>query len=150
MTREDYAFVADALLALCEKPADRPYFSEEGLRQKLKLSARRDVHFDPSHLMQADDPLLKLECQEVFAQARLTDRQALVLAKRLEGWTFEEIGQAEGHSKQNAQNIFIQALKKIVRSFRVYPFKGLSDVYRSEVRRGLSRTRTGKILRPAA
>jgi hypothetical protein len=150
MTREDLSFVADALLELCQKPSDRPYYTEHGMAARLKLAERRDPLAQSIEVLRPEDPLLRAECHEVFRQAKLTDRQAQVLAKRLEGWTFEEIGQAAGHSKQSVQHVFVLALKKIVRTFRVYPFKGLSDVYRSEVRRGLTRTRTGKILRPAA
>lgn len=150
MTCEDLSFVADALLALCERTADRPFYSEETFRLKLKLAERREPLLEPIEALRTDDALLRVECRDVFREAKLTERQAAVLARRLDGWTFEEIGKEGGHSKQGAQHIFVQALKKIVRAFRVYPFKGLSDVYRDEVRRGLPRTRTGRILRPAA
>lgn len=136
MTDEDCLFIADALLALCEKPADRPYYSEEGMRAKLRKAQQREPIY--GHLLggKQDDPILKEECVEVFDLANLTVRQTEVLWMRLEGYTFEEIGKSGGHSKQGAQNIFVQALKKLSRAFRVYPFRGLSDVYREETRRG--------------
>lgn len=149
MTTEDLKFVADALLALCEKAPQRPYYSEEGLRAKLKRAERKDPLY--GHLVhhRGEDPLLKSECAEVFSRARLTPRQSEVLLRRLEGWTFEEIGNSAGHSKQGAQHIFIQALKKIARSFHVYPFRGLSEVYRWETRRGSPRAGAGKIAQTA-
>ena len=145
MSPNDLSFVADALLALCEKPQTRPFYSEEGMRIKLKRADWRDPLY--GHLLQQKgaDPLLQNECDEVFRSARLTARQTEVLMRRLEGWTFEEIGQEAGHSRQGAQHIFVQALKKIARAFRVYPWKGLAEVYRWETRRGLSRAGSGRI-----
>lgn len=134
---EDLSFVAEALLAICERDRQRPYFSDERIASKLKRAEQRDPVY--GHLAQSrgDDPLLRRECQEVIAAARLTARQTDVFFQRMEGWTFEEIGASAGHTKQAAQHIFVQALKKIARSFRVYPFKGLSEVYRGETRRGI-------------
>ena len=142
---DDLSFIADALLALCEKSPERPHYSEEGIRCKLKMAERREPLYGHLVRQRGEDPLLRGECLDVFESARLTARQYDVLLKRLEGWTFDEIGSANGHSKQGAQHIFVQALKKIARAFRVYPFKGLSEVYRWETRRGLSRTGLGRI-----
>jgi hypothetical protein len=121
LSPDDLSFVADALLALCERGSERPWYSEEGMR------------------------VLSRECHDVFCRAGLTRRQSVVLLQRLEGWTFEEIGRAVGGSKQGAQHVFVQAVKKIARAFRVYPFKGLSEVYRWETRRGLRRSGLGRI-----
>jgi hypothetical protein len=149
MTNEDLNFVAEALLAMCEKESRRPYYSEHNMLAKLKVAERREPLYGHLVVQRGEDPLLKSECADVFARAKLTQRQADVLMKRLEGWTFEEIGNAGGHSKQGAQNIFVQALKKIARSFRVYPFRGLSEVYRWETRRGSPRAGVGKIAQTA-
>lgn len=145
MLTEDLSFVAEALLAICEKDARRPYYNDERMLAKLKLAERREPKFGHLLDLKEDDPLLRSECEAVMARARLTDRQADVFAKRMEGWTFEEIGKGGGHTKQAAQHIFVQALKKIARAFRVYPLRGLSDVYRWETRRGLRRPGLGKI-----
>jgi hypothetical protein len=136
MKTEDLAFVADALLALCERSDDEPYYSEDTLRAKLKLAERRDPLYAHLMLPHGDDPLLREECRCVIELAGLTRRQLDVLSSRLEGWTFEEIGRRGGHSKQGAQSIFVQALKKLTRTFRVYPFRGLSEVYWRETHRG--------------
>ena len=145
MTTEDLKFVADALLALCERAPQQPFYSDEGLRVKLKRAERKEALY--GHLVhhRGEDPLLKSECADVFHRAKLTPKQSDVLLRRLEGWTFEEIGNVAGHSKQGAQHIFIQALKKIARSLHVYPFRGLSEVYRWETRRGSRRAGVGKI-----
>lgn len=145
MTCEDLSFLADALLSLCERDDTRPFYSERGIRIKQKLAEIREPLYAHHVLSRGDEPLLRRECEAVFTKARLTERQTDVLHKRLEGWTFEEIGQSGGHSKQGAQHIFVQALKKLTRSFRVYPFRGLSEVYWRETHRGCSRTCSGRI-----
>lgn len=145
MTRDDLAFVADALLALCDRSENRPFYSEDAFRLKLRLAVQREPVYARMVSPSQHDPLLMEECRCVIAEARLTERQLDVLSKRLDGWTFEEIGRAGGHSKQGAQNIFLQALKKIARAFRVYPFRGLSEVYRREVRRGARNGSFGKM-----
>jgi hypothetical protein len=145
MTREDAAFIADALLALCDQDSERPFYCESTIRSKLKLAERREPLFAHWLSRTMDPPLLRDECRELILAAGLTERQLDVLGKRLEGWTFEEIGVAGGHSKQGAQHIFVQALKKLARAFRVYPFKGLSEVYRQEVRRGVRQAGLGRM-----
>ena len=82
------------------------------------------------------DHLFLTECLAIVERAHLTKRQAEVLSLRLEGYTFEQIGQHRGHTKQGAQRIFMQALKKIRRSVHVYRYRGLGEVYRFEVLRG--------------
>lgn len=149
MTTEDLKFVADALLAMCEKPSTRPFYTDEGFRVKQKRADRKEPLYGHLVHLRGDDPLLKSECAEVLARAHLTPKQAEVLLRRLEGWTFEEIGNSAGHSRQCAQNIFVQALKKIARTFHVYPFRGLSEVYRWETKRGSPRPNGGKIASPA-
>jgi DNA-binding NarL/FixJ family response regulator len=81
--------------------------------------------------------LLRAEWSLVADAAHLTANQQSVFEKRLSGWTFEEIGRQRGHSKQAAQNIFRQALKKLVRAWFADPLHGLADVYRQETLRGL-------------
>lgn len=147
MSSETLSFLADALLTLCERDERRPFYTERWIRLKQQAASRREPHF--AHLLQthAGEPLLRIECDEVVRSAHLTARQFDVLNKRLDGWTFEEIGNEGGHSKQGAQNIFVQALKKLLRAFRTYPYKGLSDVYRSETRRGVRRAGSGRLHR---
>lgn len=145
LSQDDLSFVADALIALCQAPPDRPCYSEPGFQIKLKQAKLREPLYGHLVQEQGEDPLLRLECREVFDMAKLTARQHDVLQRRLDGWTFEEIGRAGKHSKQAAQHIFVQALKKIARAFRVYEYKGLSEVYRQETRRGLRKGGLGKI-----
>ena len=148
MTREDLAFVADALLALCEKDRRAPFYGEEAFKTKLKRSFEGDALFEHLLSRTGHDELLQHECIGVFRHAHLTRRQSDVLHLKLEGFTFEEIGHRAGHTKQGAQSIFSQALKKLVRSFHVYPYAGLSDVYRRETRRGLRpQARSSKMMR---
>jgi len=136
MNREDYNFIAEALLALCEKERQAPFYSERRLEQKIRRGEQTDELAMQLARKDPNDALLQSECDEIVNLANLTHRQTHVFQLRLQGHTFDEIGRGAGHTKQGAQSIFIQALKKIVRAFRVYPYTGLSDVYRWEVRRG--------------
>jgi hypothetical protein len=53
--------------------------------------------------------------------------------------TFDEIGQLWNRTKQGAQRVFQQAVRKLRRAQRVYPFAGLNEVYRQEIHRGAIR-----------
>lgn len=143
MTNEEVAFVAEALLSLCEPRREQPFYTEEAMRRKLVAAERREPIY--AHLVagRPHDSMLEEECRGIVRSARLTDPQSEVLGLRLEGFTFEEIGSRRGHTKQGAMRVFVQALKKLARACRVYPFRGLSDVYRCEVRRGSPKSRSG-------
>jgi len=145
MTNHDFAFVADALLALCERDRDAPFFSEEELRLRKLYENQQEVFGTQLPLINGPDWLLRDECLEIYRGAQLTKRQATVLQKRLAGFTFEEIGLRSGHSKQGAQSVFIQAIKKLARSCAVYRYVGLSEVYRRETRRGLRHSGFGRM-----
>jgi hypothetical protein len=71
----------------------------------------------------------------VLAIAKLTRRQAEVFAAKLAGDGWLDIGQRFGYSKQAAQGIFKQAVRRLRRAWRAYPFAGLEEVYRQEVSR---------------
>jgi hypothetical protein len=139
MNKEDLRFVADALLALCEADHSQPFYTEEVFETKLKRARLRAISLPfhtPMEPWIADD-LDRRECEEMLRFANLTDAQSRVLQLRLRGFTFEEIGARDGHTKQNSQRIFVQAIKKLDRSRRVYRYEGLADVYREETRRGV-------------
>lgn len=132
----DLSFVADALLALCERELDAPFYTEDRFEAKLKRLKRRETESPGEMVSGRVDSILAVECRDVMRDARLTARQREVLDLRLEGFTFEEIGRQGRTTKQGAMNVFVQALKKISRTFRAYPYAGLSEVYRSDVKRG--------------
>lgn len=131
----DLSFVADALLALCERETEAPFYTEGGFEAKLKRLRSRETDWAGELVAGRGDRMLAVECRDVMRAAGLTLRQREVLDLRLEGYTFEEIGRRGRTTKQGAMNIFVQALKKITRTFRAYPYAGLSEVYRSEVKR---------------
>lgn len=132
----DFSFVADALLAMCESPADRPFYTEQVLRQRFsELSCDTVIYFNLAAGRQ-DDELFRREFEAVFEQAKLTERQRQVMGRKLKGQSFETIGSALGVSKQSVQGTFTHGLKKLHRALRGYPYAGLSDVYRSETHRG--------------
>lgn len=135
MTDLDMRFVADALLALCEPEPSAPFYTEPRFELRMRTDRRRTREL-ATRTPPLPDLFLGRECRSVIRAAKLTQRQWQVVHLRLAGVTFEQIGRIGGHSKQGAQNIFVAALKKIRHAFTVYPYAGLSDVYRSETRRG--------------
>ncbi|HEY0868591.1 MAG TPA: hypothetical protein VGE01_14500 [Fimbriimonas sp.] len=138
MTKEDLSFVADALLSLAEEDSSAPCHTEEKLLAKCRLDAIRMSDF--AHILAAaghgEEYLVESECLEIYERAKLTRCQSEVFWLRVQGLRFEHIGRLRGHTKQGARQIFLQVLKKLARSRHVYPYNGLSDVYRNEVRRG--------------
>lgn len=134
---------ADALLSLVEKDPLVPHYGEQSFRRKIATSNRRSRALEAPLGGKEFVYLLQEEWADVIRDAGLTVRQLEVLALRLEGNTFEQIGTIGGHTKQGAQNIFFQAAKKLVRAWMDYPYRGLHQVYREEVRRG-TRSRTSR------
>lgn len=128
--------LADSLLALCERDPQAPCYSEEGFRKKLEVDRRRQSRLEPPRARLELSYLIEHEWSEIVRLARLTARQKEVFAKRLSGWTFEEIGRASGRTRQGAQRVFSQAAAKLVRAWSEFPYRGLAEVYRQEVTRG--------------
>jgi len=139
MTDAELTFIADALLSMCDKPADRPFYTEEALRKRLNRETCDNVLYLNLASVEKDDDLLRQEFAGIFAEARLTQRQEQVMTRKMIGRSFEEIGRELLVSKQSAQHSFVQGLKKLHRALRVYPYAGLSAVYRSETKRGAAK-----------
>lgn len=129
---------ADRLLSALPPDPEAPFLTEASYKRKVTRSQMRDRKIKIAYRRLAEDYLFKREWEAVVERARLTPRQRDVLDQRVLGVTFEEIGKKSKRTKQCAQQIFMQALKKIGRSLHVYPYAGLSEVYRTETRRGVS------------
>jgi DNA-binding NarL/FixJ family response regulator len=140
-------FVAEALLEMCEQERSAPFYTDRLYARLTRRRSEREVPYGALLRRFGHDSLLASECEEVYHMAKLTPRQSEVLSMRLEGYSFEEIGRHRRHTKQGAQRIFVQALKKIAHSFRVYPYAGLSDVYERETHRGCRRGGFGTMRR---
>lgn len=126
---------ADLLLVGVERDPVAPHYREDSFRRKLDVAHRRESKMTPPDGGQEAVHLLRTQWMEVTEAAGLTARQLQVVQMRLEGRTFEEIGATNGTTKQGAQNVFFQAAKKLVRTWMEYPYRGLDQVYREEVRR---------------
>lgn len=130
--RDDLPTRADALLAAVPKPKDSPFVNEKYLLRK----ARRDGHLDPKVLAPPDlaAPLTFAEVRSVIRSCPLTSRQRFVVLAVLEGQRLDDIG-AGVVTRQAISKTFRQAIKKIRAHWDVYPYSGLADTYRSEIRR---------------
>lgn len=137
MNWKEKSFTADKLLSTIERDPGAPHYREDSFRRKVEDSNRRALRLPLPLGGRESNYLLQKEWSDVVEAADLTERQLAILLLRLEGHTFESIGQQRGHSKQGAQNIFFQAAKKLVRAWMEYPYRGMSEVFREEVRRGV-------------
>ena len=133
--KEDLRFVAEALLAMCVEEREQPFSDDMELDRRAAAARKREHLWTALASRRRNDPLLEAECRDVFRRAKLTDHQANTFAMRIDGFSFEEIGKWNGTSKQSAQRTFVGALKRITKAWRAYSYRGMSDVYRTEVAR---------------
>ena len=133
----DLNMICEALLDMVQRDKERPHYTDRALDRKIGIEHRREPVYASLSKYRGDSVLLQHECEGLCREAKLTARQEKVFRQRLGGMTFEEIGGRGGNrTKQSAQRVFMQALKKIARAYEVYPYIGMSDVYRQETRRG--------------
>lgn len=141
MSTHSLTQASDQYLARVQRDPNSPHYGESSFKRKIENSNRRALNLPLPLGGKESNYLLQEEWADVIKAASLTERQLTVLMLRLEGNTFEHIGVLGGHSKQGAQNIFFQAAKKLVRAWMEYPYRGLDQVFREEVRRGVHRHR---------
>lgn len=147
MDKPPVSLIADALLDCIERDTDAPHYREDRFRRKLQTAHERELRLPlPETGLEARE-ILRQQWNEVVDGAGLTDRQLEVVGMRLEGFTFEQIGSVRGTSKQGAQNVFFQAAKKLVKAWMEYPYRGLDEVYKGEVQRGLPQASLERIAR---
>lgn len=137
MNQADFSFIADALLAMVGQDHSAPFELDAFDRKRPTTARQKEALIRFASAKRPEDELLENECRTIFDKANLTEKQAEVLDLRLLGLSFEQIARCKGTSRQGSMKVFLQAIKKIGRVMRVYPYTGLSDVYRYEVRRGL-------------
>lgn len=130
--RDDLPDRADALLAAVPKPKDSPFVNEKYLLRK----AQRDSKLDPKVVAPPDlaAPLTFAEVRAVLRSCPLTPNQRYVVNAVLEGRTLEQIG-AGIVTRQAISKTFRTAIKKIRAHWDVYPYSGLADAYRADIRR---------------
>ncbi len=139
------SFVADALLALVGEDSAAPFELDSVRNNQTTHGKPLDAFIQLAVAKNPGDELFEVECRQIFDRAKLTKNQAEVLDLRLVGLTFEQISRCKGNSRQASMTTFLTAIKKIGRVMRVYPYTGLSEVYRLEVRRGLKKGSFGRM-----
>ena len=127
---------ADRILAAIVRD-DSPHYRDDEIVRKASVDRRRcrDLALFGPDACEATRILRRRTLRRVLAIAKLTRRQAEVFAAKLAGHGWLDIGQRFGYSKQAAQGIFKQAVRRLRRAWRAYPFAGLEEVYRQEVSR---------------
>lgn len=145
----DLRMFVDLMLGQCDRDPEAPHYTESTFRRKLIEAKKRDARLPSRQVDPSDEYLVRREWTEIVRDANLTQSQFAVFELRAQGWTFEEIGLSRGHSKQGAQSIFVQALKKVLLSRERLEFVGIAEIYREETRRrgNPHRRMVGKLIR---
>ncbi|MEI7577158.1 MAG: hypothetical protein WCK51_09705 [Armatimonadota bacterium] len=115
---------------------EHPFFSDAGLERRIAYSRRQALLHANIINQDQSNPFKNGELRNILKEAKLTRRQYEVIKLRARGLTFEEIGKYWNRTKQGAQRVYQQAVRKLQRARRVYPFTGLNEVYRQEIHRG--------------
>ncbi|MEO7454549.1 MAG: hypothetical protein ABIV13_07280 [Fimbriimonadales bacterium] len=131
---------ADRILSAIVRD-DRPHYRSEDIARKAKTDRRlaRRYAATSTPRCEACTFLTKSAMRHVVRAADLTKRQIQVLRARLAGCGWLEIGCRFGHTRQAAQSIFKQAMRKVRQAYSADPYAGLDEVYRQEVSRHLPR-----------
>lgn len=128
---------ADSLLARCAQDKDFPFYTEDNLRRNLNYSIKRAIETNYRCQLDETTNIRNRELRELIRYARLTYRQRDILESRLDGDSYVSIGRRWGFSKQAAQKMYRQAIRKLEWSAQNYPYAGLTEVYRSEKKRSV-------------
>ncbi|MBX3112410.1 MAG: hypothetical protein KF857_10415 [Fimbriimonadaceae bacterium] len=129
--------IADDLLRAVPRDPEAPHYAEDSFRRKLEEAGRREAQMALPRVRPGALYLYRQEWAEITERSSLTKRQLEVVTLRLEGHTFEQIGDRFGTTKQGAARVFFQGAKKLAKAWVDYPFRGLPSVYEEETTRGI-------------
>lgn len=116
--------------------AEYPFCREDSFERKLRRHRLRQTALtDFISEETTDDYLDQSEINTILENAHLTEKQLLVLERYLLGCTLQEIGEEMHITKQAVAKTLGFALKKVRQSRETAPYRGLAEVYRSEVNR---------------
>jgi hypothetical protein len=132
MNAIDLFSLSDDLLSGCVRDPSAPHYTDRAFRRKLRAARRREAFLPSAPPSGEVAYLFDREWGEIIAQAGLTARQWEVVAMRVAGHTFEEIGSLNQATRQGALSVYQRALRKILRVANEYPFRGLCEIYRIE------------------
>lgn len=129
--------IADDILRSVQRDPEAPHYVEGSFRRKLDEATRRESQMALPRVRPGALYLYRQEWADITEAANLTKRQLQVVSLRLEGHTFEHIGDKFGTSKQGASRVFFQGARKLARAWLDYPYRGLPSVYEEETTRGI-------------
>ncbi|MCS6829351.1 MAG: sigma factor-like helix-turn-helix DNA-binding protein [Armatimonadota bacterium] len=134
--------LSDLLLKLAGRDECYPAYPESRNAQREQVDALRASQLAClHHNLQVDavNFLRRREIALMLENASLTPRQREVVELFLHGYTFEEIGQQWGISKQAAHKLFLRACEAIRRSWMRSPLYGLTLTYHESTLRHYAR-----------
>ncbi len=124
---------ADKFLRKVERSKEYPAYTDAAFFVKCRRGSRAPA-FLPNKCPEAD-VLKEREWVQTVIQAKLTPCQFNVLCARFRGFGWTEIARALGKSRQTALQIFHTAIRKFKKSLQQNRFRGLYQIYKSEVNR---------------
>lgn len=133
---DDLPARADALVAAYNRREEFPFFREKNFVVKLRREGSKIRKIKQRPIDPAQRYLNVREWRETLRFAGLTDREAATLAQVIRGDSLSGIAVFEGVSRQAVHQRFQRIVEKIRVAYDVYPYAGLADVYRSELKRG--------------
>lgn len=126
--------IADALLAVSDKDADRPTYTEEQLDRRRRRQSRAEEYF--AMLAAARGALPQQGC-DVPPEAGLAEDECAAWEMFVAGYRASEIARALRISRPTAVRLIKTAARRI--STCRSAFLGLGDVYRMEVHKRIYR-----------
>lgn len=139
---KDLEILADLLLRLAGRDEHYPAYPESRNAQRELIDAQRAPQLAPLHhnlQMDAVHFLRQREVAMILECTPLTRRQRQVIDLFLRGFTFEEMGNEWGISKQAAHKLFLRACEAIRQIWASHPMNGLTHTYREATLRHYAR-----------
>ncbi len=133
---DDLPARADALVARHNPREEFPFFREKNFVVKLRREGSKVGKIKQRTVDPAQRYLNVSEWRETLRLAGLTARECATLGLVIRGDSLSGIAVAEGVSRQAVHQRFQRIVEKIRLAYDVYPYAGLADVYRSELKRG--------------
>ncbi len=134
--------LSDLLLRLAGRDEHYPAYPESRNVQRELVDAQRAPQLAPlHHHLQVDAVgfLRRREIALMLQSTTLTPRQREVVELFLQGYTFEEIGDRWGISKQAAHKLFLRACEAIRQRWADHPLFGLTLTYAESTLRHYAR-----------
>lgn len=142
---DDLPARADAFLAEHPRPREAPFYREATFTRKLQGYRREIRTRKPPPEPPSFHQLLRREMLEIVEASGLDPVESMLVREHLCGLSLQLLGRSLGVSRQAAHERFHRAIEKIRACYAVYPYAGLAEAYRSELKRGKRPPSSGRM-----